>query len=241
MAFALHCLVYFAALFYAQEFVFSVTRTMNPLVLLTFLILGVFSCLLVFFNRFSKIALAVLWLTFIVVLRENFLLHELYFGFIGLLIILLILSPLSGLLHIEDVAFFKKIQWVLLFVLSLTQTVSGFSKMLFPGWLDGEVYDLLINSYVVRPQFKMFFGDLMGGFGSVFTLPVLIIEASLFFLFIFPKLRKYSWLLGLILQFFILVALQLTQISSFMILLYIFTYDIDWKIFKSVQKFSLWR
>lgn len=232
MAFALHCVGYFGALYYAREYIFITTWTLHPHMLPALLLLGASCCLLVFFNRFAKAALALIWLCFVVLLQGNFLLHELYFGYIGLLIAFLMLSPLSGFLRAEDVVFFKKIQWVLLFVLSLTQTVSGFSKILFPGWLDGEVFSMLINSYVVRPQFKMFFGDLPSGFGSLFTLPVLIIETSLLFLFVFPKLRKYSWLLGVILQFLIFASLQLSQISSFMIILYIFAFDVDWKFFR---------
>ncbi len=225
MAFAFHCFVYFAALFYAREFIFSMSRTLDPLVLQTCLILGAISCLFVFFNRVPKMALAVLWLCFIAVLRENFLLYELHFGYIGLLAVLLMLSPLSENLQAEDEVFFGKIQWVLLFVLSLTQTVSGFSKMLFPGWLDGEVFNKLMNSYVVRPQFKLTLGELLRGYGSVFTLLVVFLETSLLFLFIFPKSRKFAWLFGLILQILILASVQLAQISTFMIILYIFSWS----------------
>ncbi len=233
VAFAVHCLVYFATIFYAREFIFSMSQPLDPLLLETFLILGAIACVFVLFNQITKLALVVLWLCFIVALNKIFLLYELYYGYIGLLIALLILSPLSGNLQAEEELFFKKIQWVLLFVLSLTQTVSGFSKMLFPGWFDGEVFNMLMNTYVVRPQFKLFFGDLFAGFGWIFTLLVLFLETSLFFLFISPKLRKYSWLFGLILQFLILFSVQLSQISSFMIILYIFTWSgYSFKLFK---------
>lgn len=231
LAFASYMLIYFVCLLISNEILFIYLR---PQVAQILKIAFGFGCLCVLGTVNKRIYLPCLFLIWIIFIQINNLVYslfQLHNSFVGLIVVLLMLVPFSNgknEFSKSDVDFFKKVQFLTLGLLSLSYTVSGFAKMLFPGWLSGEVSTWLVEHFSLRPHIVFYLGGTISKMGKLFTWPVLFMETLPFFIFLFKRSRSLAWLLGVVLQITLITFFQLTQISSFLLIVHLLTFDPAW-------------
>jgi hypothetical protein len=158
---------------------------------LGFLFSGLFA-----FGRFTKMSAVALILSSQIIFLIYFWFKETQWFLIGILVIHLLYGSKEGR--------FSTLFWRTPFFLAvyLGFTISGLSKLFYPGWWNGEVIFAVLTNHPVGPGWPVEFVELLPlRFIAYFTLAA---ETLSFPLALWPRTRRFAWWLNTLLHFGIL-------------------------------------
>ena len=239
--FSIYMIVFFSSLVISHKLIFSSLSELQ-FEFFKFLIWFALLCCIGTFSRRSFIpCLLCIYTIFVLINFYRFSIYQFHNSFIGLATLLFCLVPFKNKFDESDLKFFKKLQFLTLAFLSFSYTLSGLSKWLNPGWINGDVSGWIIGNYIVRPFWAEHYSHQFRSLGIFFSWPTLLVETAPLILFSFRPLRPFSWLLGVILNIGILLLLQLSQVSFILLLFHVLTFDPDWVKLLSTFIFKLKR
>lgn len=115
------------------------------------------------------------------------------------------------------------------FVLALTYSYSGYTKLLSPSWVEGNNIMYVLNNPLARDYFLR---DILLWLPPIFlqllTWSVLYIELLFAPLALFKKLRPFVWGLMFLIQFGFAFLLNFLDLTAAMLLFHLFTFDPAW-------------
>jgi hypothetical protein len=121
------------------------------------------------------------------------------------------------------------VYWGSWIVLGAGYTVSGYLKWISPSWIDGSTVGYVFATALTNNF--LYFGTLLAMFpliGKVMTWSAAFMQVTSAPAYLFPQLRKWSWIIMTFIHIFILVFFNLKQVSIGMLIFHAFVMDLDW-------------
>lgn len=173
-----------------------------------------------------------LWYGWICLLDRNNLILNPGIPYVGWILLILALLPNAeskkGFLE-YGVAIPNIVKISAIFILGMGYTLSGIDKLGSPSWVDGSAFFHLLNNPLARDSFiRDFLLELPMIFHKLSSYIVLAVELLSLPLFIYPKTRKWIWLILVVFHISILTVIDFADLTIGMLMIHLFTFDIRW-------------
>ena len=186
---------------------------------------GLAAGLLVAADILRRSASFALWILLVLVLMRNPSLYEVHLPYLGLSLWLLAFLPKE---HPDRTLFSIEIQRALLFVMGVSYSFSGISKLVSPSWDSGEMLKSFFELGFGFSFFQSWFEGISTSALAVASVFVAATEALALPLLLLPQTRKWIWILLTCGQLQLLVSSRLNHISIMMLIFHCLLFGILW-------------
>jgi hypothetical protein len=114
-------------------------------------------------------------------------------------------------------------------VMALGYTLSGFDKLQSPSWVSGSTFSILLENPLSRNTLLRELSLMIPPvILQLITWCVLMSELLFLPLAVFGKTRKYAWMLMVAMHISILCYINFTDLTLGMLMIHLFTFDLNW-------------
>ena len=210
----------------------------SPAMVSLALVAGALASILLAVGKFDRAAAVFLWLLWASLLGRNPLISNPGIPFVGWLLLahaLLPSAPFGSLAAVGRTD--PKGTWTMppsiltaaWLVLALGYTYSGYTKLISPSWVDGSAFGYLLANPLARDTplrgFALSMPELLL---QLATWSVLAMELLYAPLALFPRARKWIWLIMVSMHLGLVVLVDFADLTIGMLMMHLFVFDPAW-------------
>ncbi len=199
----------------------------GPIVLQSMSVLAMLAALGLIFGVQDKISAIILWYVLACFFGRNPLIANPSLPYVGWMLLLHVAIP--GAKDSEKWQFPKPLYFAVWFIMAVSYSYSGYTKLLSPSWVSGDTIQLVLENPLSRDNWvRSLFLSMPPIFLKLITLGILWLETLFVPLALIPRLRPWIWLGMLIAHLGFLTLLNLGDLSVGMILLHMISFNPTW-------------
>ncbi|MGC6425806.1 MAG: DCC1-like thiol-disulfide oxidoreductase family protein [Akkermansiaceae bacterium] len=205
----------------------------TPVSVLCFLLASVLASIFLTVGFLRRTSALFLWLALTVLFLKNNLISNPSLPYLGLILCLIACIPPGERWSLAP----KNPNWKMppliipgaTFLLALSYTFSGWTKLSSPSWIDGSAMLHILNNPLARPgTMRDLVLSLPTELLALATWAALLAELLYLPLTIFRKTRPWVWLALLLMHLGLIVLIDFADLSLGMMMIHLFTFDPKW-------------
>lgn len=208
----------------------------GPIVLQSMSFIAMVAALGLILGKHDKISALILWYVLACFFGRNPLIANPSLPYIGWMLLLHVAMPSPKDSEMGQKwqkepqwQFPKPLYFAVWFIMAVSYTYSGYTKLLSPSWVSGDTIQLVLENPLSRDNWvRSLFLSMPPFFLKFITLGILWLETLFVPLAFFPRLRPWIWLGMLFAHLGFLTLLNLGDLSVGMILLHMISFNPAW-------------
>ncbi len=208
--------------------------------------MAIVSSIMFTFKYFRLMNSVYLFLVWIFLFHQNLLSYNPGVPYVGWFLMVFMISPTNEHRFFwhknrTDFEFPKTLFWGIWIVMATTLSTSGIHKWLYsPLWREGMALKYIFHYPASRFDFLSKIYSLLPMFiQKLMTWTVIAMESSLILGLGIPKIRKFTWILSVLVQIGILSTLKFAELSILMTILHLFLVESSWFKFGGMGRLKI--